>query len=153
MKLIPLTQGYFAKVDDDDYDKLSHFKWFYIKGRAGRRIGTSTFFMSHFLIKKEPNTRVVHIDKDNLNNCRNNLKLLTTTELAFRIGEVKRKNKNKTSEYNGVSFSKKENKWMARIAKNRKYIVLGYFDTEIEAFYARVEAENKYKNQKIQSNI
>jgi len=28
MKLIPLTQNQFAKVDDDDYDRLNQYKWF-----------------------------------------------------------------------------------------------------------------------------
>ncbi len=27
MKLIPLTQGYHAMVDDEDFDRLNKFKW------------------------------------------------------------------------------------------------------------------------------
>ncbi len=31
MKRIPLTQGQFALVDDEDYDRLNQFKWHAVK--------------------------------------------------------------------------------------------------------------------------
>lgn len=35
MKEIPLTQGYVALVDDEDYDRVSAFKWYAAKSSWG----------------------------------------------------------------------------------------------------------------------
>ena len=37
MKEIPLTQGKFTIVDDDDYEELSKYKWYYFCGYAARK--------------------------------------------------------------------------------------------------------------------
>ncbi len=35
MKLIPLTQGQFAIVDDEDFESLNRFKWYARKTKYG----------------------------------------------------------------------------------------------------------------------
>ena len=35
MKIIPLTKGKFAIVDDDDFHKVNNFKWYFCISRKG----------------------------------------------------------------------------------------------------------------------
>ena len=51
---------------------------------------------------------------------------------------------NNSSGVTGVGWSKKNNKWRARITLNNKEYHLGYFDDKNDAIKARKEAENKY---------
>lgn len=51
---------------------------------------------------------------------------------------------NKTKSYRGVSYSKRDNLWCAKIAIDKKIIVLGYFKNEEDATNARKEGEVKY---------
>jgi len=48
-----------------------------------------------------------------------------------------------SSNYKGVFYDKSRNKWAAQIQINKIQIVLGYFDTEIESFAMRQNAELK----------
>lgn len=85
------------------------------------------------------NTLVInHIDGNKLNNKLRNLEIVThraNTSTCFR------KNKEKlSSQYVGVSWSKKSNKWEAHIRICRKRINLGMFTSEIEASNAYQKA-------------
>ena len=51
---------------------------------------------------------------------------------------------NNTSGVTGVDWSKKYQKWRARICVNKKEIHLGQFEEFDKAVAARKEAENKY---------
>jgi hypothetical protein len=73
---------------------------------------------------------VDHIDNNKLNNCVDNLQLISQ-----RINSSKDR-KEKSSNYTGVSFYKPLNKWRAYIYINSKIKHLGYFDTELEAHEA-----------------
>jgi hypothetical protein len=59
----------------------------------------------------------------------------------------KRKNKNNTSGFVGVSFRKDNNKWRTWIPVNAKRIYLGTFSTIEEALQSRIDAEIKYFNE------
>jgi hypothetical protein len=53
------------------------------------------------------------------------------------------RNKNCSSKFIGVYFDKDRQKWSSGIQINRKRLALGRFDTEEEAFKARVDYEKK----------
>ena len=53
---------------------------------------------------------------------------------------------NNTSGYTGVSWNKRQNKWMARITHQYKDVFLGYFTEKEAAIKSRQEAEQKYFN-------
>jgi len=48
--------------------------------------------------------------------------------------EINVKKPNYYSNFKGVSFNKKNNKWISRITKNGSRVFLGSFDTELEAY-------------------
>lgn len=81
-----------------------------------------------------------HIDRNELNNCRSNLRPATKQEQIWN----RNKAKNTTSKVVGVSYYAKRKKWVAELSYNYKRIFRKYFNTEEEAILARlkVEAEN-----------
>ena len=84
-----------------------------------------------FIPQPDTNTQLVvdHIDRNKLNNQITNLRWVTQQQnnmnSTIRTGT--------SSQYKGVTLSKKANKWRAYIMLNRKLIHLGYFDTEEDA--------------------
>jgi len=71
-----------------------------------------------------------HIDFNKLNNSEDNLEIITNRE-----------NSNKrhlcsSSEYTGVSWNKRLNKWSAQITLDKKQKHLGYFEIEYDAHVA-----------------
>ena len=145
MKQIPLTQGKFALVDDEDYDYLMQWKWNTEKARKGRRYyakraeydketQTQKTIRLHRVIMNviDPNIHIDHKDHDGLNCQKNNMRIATNEQNTRN----RRANKNSTSKYKGVSRSvwpSGTHKWKAKITINGKQINIGFFDEEIEA--------------------
>lgn len=94
MKLIPLTQNKFAKVDDANYEWLNSFKWHYKRSACGNGYAVRKEYLGkggnskrgysyrsiqmHRLIVDAPEGMDVdHKDGDGLNNSRNNLRVCT----------------------------------------------------------------------------
>jgi hypothetical protein len=135
MPEIPLTQGKVAIVSDEDYDFLMQFKWYVanIKGewramRASRKPNRerTVQYMHRVIVErmgiKAPTTD--HIDRDTLNNRRENLRGATSSQNGHNQGIAK----NNTSGYTGVCWNKREGRWQAVVGHlNRKHF-LGHFD-------------------------
>lgn len=151
MKLIPLTQGKFAQVDDEDFEYLNQFKWFaykhrntYYARRSVRINGTHLCEQMHRIVMgigHKKDKIVDHINHNGLDNRKENLRFCTSTQNSQnRTPYI-----NKTSKYKGVSihrskrFSKKRQehylyiKWQAHIRINKKLYFLGYALTEKDA--------------------
>lgn len=144
MKLIPLTQGKLAQVDDEDYDYLMQWKWFANKvGNtfyAKRNTPTieskrNTIIMHRLILKSENDMLIDHIDGDGLNNVKSNLRVCTKSENNRNRKSVK----GSTSKYLGVHFyTSKTNytAWIAKIRHNKILYRLGYFKSENDAALA-----------------
>ena len=156
MKLIPLSQGFFAKVDDEDYDILMKYKWcikrisncYYAKTSVYTK-GKQKFYSMHRIIMKLNNPKIFvdHKDNDGLNNQKSNLRICTSGENMRN----KRPKRNGSSKYLGVCWAvlkcKKKiadgsikiymySAWMACIRINNKQKNIGYFKTEENAAIA-----------------
>jgi hypothetical protein len=79
-KLIPLTQGYYTLVSDEDYDWLNQYKWQFANGYAcNPRLG----FMSRAIMQPSGNpyfVQVDHINRIKNDNRRGNLRIVSSSE-------------------------------------------------------------------------
>jgi len=147
MKTIDLTHDKIAFVDEGDFEWLNQWKWHITnKGYAARTLHSGkrpnrlykTLFM-HRLINDTPGGfETDHINRNKLDNRRENLRSVTNTQNQLNKGLQK----NNKSGVAGVCWH--VDKWWARIWVKRKMISLGcYFDFN-EAKLAREEAERLY---------
>jgi hypothetical protein len=144
---IPLTKGYTALVDDEDYERVSQFNWranvrkhsriVYAYTNVKRPDGTrTTQYLHRFILDAPEGVMVDHIDGDGLRNTRDNLRLATPTENQMNA----RKRVTNTSGFIGVSWDKAGAKWRARIGVDGKRKHLGLFADPVEAAKARDRA-------------
>jgi len=144
MKQIPLTQGNFALVDADDYDRLMQWKWYFDNGYARRNKyidGKPIAVLMHsFIVQTPRGMDTDHINGDKLDNRKENLRICSHIKNGYN-----RKNQiNKRGKYKGVSWHTKSNMWRVRIGYDRKTISLGYFNSDIEAAKTYDEAAKVY---------
>jgi len=143
MKLIPLTQGQFAQVDDEDYNYLNQFNWqvrkigyTYYASRHIKRISKTKIidiFMHRDIMECTKTQMIDHIDRNGLNNQKINLRYCTYSE-----NQMNKRNFGKVK-YKGVSlcnFKSEKGKYRAMIRLNHKLIHLGYFINAIDAAHA-----------------
>lgn len=129
---IELTRGFFATVDEDNFERLNAMRWY---AHGTTRIyarGIPHGFLHHHVLPKKEGFVVDHIDGNSLNNTRWNLRYLTQSQNKFNSGAYQRDGQ--TSQYRGVH--KRKSGWMARITINQRTRSLGTFKTEIEAHLA-----------------
>lgn len=128
---IPLTQGFVALVDDEDYERvIAAGKWHasveahtvYARHKVrGKQIRLHTFLTGWSLAD--------HINGDGLDNRRANLRKATSVQNACN----RRLSSENTSGFKGVSRKTGSARWTARIKTQGKAIHLGYFSTPQEA--------------------
>ena len=148
MKLIPLTQGQFAMVDDWNFEWLSQWKWSAEKdGKtyyAQRKLysnGSRTTIRMHRLINKTPKgLETDHINRNTLDNRKINLRTVSSQQNKFNTN-IRIDN---TSGYKGVTWDKQTNKWMSQIGIDGKNIKLGRYFHLKEAIDARENAEEVF---------
>jgi len=146
MKQIPLTQGQFALVDDDDFEWLNSLgKWqaqydpkmqsFY--ARHGEYIrGAKKYKVIHMhriLLNAEPGQLVDHENHNTLDNRRCNIRIVTSRQNQYNS---KKRIDAKTSIYKGVCWHTRDKKWRAQIEINGINKYIGSFNTEKEAVEA-----------------
>ena len=143
MKLIPLTQGRHAIVDDEDYDWLMTWKWF-AKNNKGRFYAATNDYnpgrrqrvvSMHRMLLVYPCVNVVdHINGDSLDNQKENLRIVTNRQNCNNRKSLG------TSNYPGVSWNTKNRRWYAFIQLEGKQVFLGSFKDELKAYLAYCKA-------------
>lgn len=139
MKKIPLSgahgKGLYAIVDDDDFEMLSRHSWCMDVGGGYpmTRYKTKAIRM-HKMVKDAPaGLYVDHINRNKLDNRKSNLRIVTNSQNMLNTGMYL----NNTSGYKGVTYSKRDKKWIAQAKLNYKNIVLGRFKDKESAIIAR----------------
>lgn len=149
MKTIPLTKGMSTMVDDEDYEELVKWKWFFTRckghsvGYAGRNVKEGekrkALLMHRQIMNPKPWEQVDHIDGCGLNNCRSNLRLCGHMENHRNLHI----HKSNLLGIKGISQPVTKVGYFARITVNYKQIYLGYFMDLEDAKKARLKAEKE----------
>jgi hypothetical protein len=123
-------------IDEEDYEKIKEYAWWLKRGYA---FNTELGLMHRFLMKDQlsKGLEIDHIDRNRLNNCKDNLRVVTRQENMHNKSIYK----TNTSGHIGVKWNTKLSKWVAQITKNKKRIHLGVFDNLQDAIMARRIAE------------
>jgi hypothetical protein len=94
----------------------------------------------YFIPNPEKKPQVNHIDGNKLNNEISNLEWVNNRENScHRV-----KSSNCTSQYTGVSYFKRDNKWRSSIQVNGVSVRFGMFKTEEEAYQKRLDYEKEH---------
>lgn len=134
---VETSQGLHFTVDIEDEDLVKDYIWHINKGYVVRNTewinGSRERLKLHRVIAERMGLNmslfVDHIDRDCLNNCRDNLRNATTQQNCMNRSKIK----NTSSIYKGVYWYKAYSLWKSHIRLNGKQICIGYFDDEIEA--------------------
>lgn len=145
MKLIALTQGKYALVDDADFEWLNQWKWTYHSNgyahrglcKNGKRVGS--MFMHRQIISNNSSLDTDHINRNKLDNRKSNLRKVTRQFNSFNRTEPR----HNTSGHKGVSFHNPSRKWHAYINLNYKKKHLGAFAKLKDAVRARRKEEER----------
>lgn len=142
MKQIPLTQGCFTTVDDDDFEILSAFKWCVEIGGSTLYAVRGTYingkkqlqFMHRVILGiTDSRIHVDHIDHNGLNNTRSNIR--PCTHLTNSQNMLSKKNS--SSAFVGVSWCNRTRRWVAQIRYDGKNHGLGHYNSEYDAALVR----------------
>jgi hypothetical protein len=136
MKQIPLTKGYFSKIDDEDFENVSRLSWKYTGGYAAHNYTSKgvqhSVYMHRLIMDAKKGQFVDHINHDPLDNQKTNLRLCTHSRNHMNRTPLL----GKSSRYKGVSWNKQIGKWKAGIQAKGKYRFIGYFISELHAALA-----------------
>lgn len=136
---------YEVLVDDADLDRVVvagpwHVKitpWAtYVTRDVPAGTGQSAQQLHRFLTEAPKGVQVDHVNRDGLDNRRENLRLCTQTQNLANRGRFS----NNTSGFKGVSWYAKTRKWKAQIQVGKVKRHLGYFDLPEDAHKAYCKA-------------
>jgi len=148
-KFLSLSCGYFALIDEEDFNRASRHKWCTVKNRAdgikyaigkkkenGKR---KTIHLHRFIMNAKKGEEIDHINHDGLDNRKSNLRICSSSQNAMN----RRKKKGCCSIYKGVTFWTERGKWKAQITNKKKCINLGLYELEKEAALSYNKAAKK----------
>ena len=137
MRKIHIGKGFYALVDDEDYERVSNRKWYprimpntiYVNEKTTGKWGIS---LHRFIMNAKSGFVVDHINHNGLDNRKSNLRLCSHMENCYN-SKLSRANK---TGYKGVWWDKKRRKFEAYITANKKRKNLGRFELACDAAMA-----------------
>jgi hypothetical protein len=143
MKTIPLNRGYVAEVDDDQYERLSVYKWYPLVMKKSRTVYAfrsvlvdgkqRNVYMHREIVGATEKEQVDHRDGNGLRNLEENLRKCTHRQ---NMMNQKKWTKKTYSRFKGVTWNKNRKNgkcWVSAIKCNGKRYHLGSFYEEDDA--------------------
>lgn len=128
-KKVPLGNGQFAIVDDEDFELVSRFKWHSLKiHNKPTGYAVSNVRMHRLIIDVPSDMYVDHINGDPLDNRRCNLRICTNAQ-----NQQNTESRGGSSRYKGVSFNKKAGKWVGAFLFEGRCYYCGQWENEDDA--------------------
>jgi hypothetical protein len=144
MKLLELTQGQYAKLDDQDYDWAQQWSWsaawidgrFYAMRSERHPVPKKYYLHRELLGLKLPTVFCDHANHDTLDDRRCNLRPCSPSHSSCN----RRKTSLNKSGYKGVCWNKAIQKWVVQIALYGKKRYLGSYHDPAVAHQAYCKA-------------
>lgn len=134
-----LKSGAIIEIDPEDLFKVMKHNWRvdekgYVVTNSSRKDNPkrNRIFLHRYLTDCPEGMVVDHEDGNPLNNKRKNLRICTHAQNSRN----RKINKKGTSKFKGVSFNKRDKRWVSVIGFENKTISLGYFKEEKDAALA-----------------
>lgn len=124
-KIIPINGGEFTQVSNEDFSFASKVVW--TKGGNGYVSNKAVGYLHKSILPVKRGNFVDHIDRNPLNNRRENLREVTPQESVFNTKPYG------ASQYKGVSWDKKWGQWLVQIVVGGRNVCRKNFDEEIAA--------------------
>lgn len=136
MKKIDLGRDDFTLVDDEDYPLLSRHHWTY--NRENLAVTSTIGNMARVILGAKRGHFVDHINRDPLDNRKENLRFATRAQNVYNAGPYRGR------KLKGVYKLEGQERWWSQIAAAGKVMRLGTFESEIEAIRVYNAASKKY---------
>jgi len=134
----------FSLIDIEDKKIAQRHKWSIDRQKYTKSgCNGKTIFLHVLILGGKKGLVVDHINRNPLDNRKNNLRHVTKSEDLIN----RKKYKNNTSGAVGVYYKKDKNKWEARIKRNNTDRYLGEFNKKEDAIIARYIAEQLWDKQ------
>lgn len=129
--VVPLTQGRYAYISPEDYTLIKPYTWRLLKTKHGEYAQSGNGILMHRLIMKpSADLEIDHINRDGLDNRRENLRLCTSSQNKHNT----KVRKDSSTGYRGIYYNTKYNKYYVQIKPpNAKRIFVGAFSNLSEA--------------------
>jgi len=158
VKIVPLTQGQVALVDDDDYEHVMKYKWcasWHKNTQSFRAHGTvdgENVLLSRFIMGANKSEIVDHKNMNTLDDRRSNLRICSRSQNQCNRAKP---NSKSSSKYKGVYHDKREGRgqYTAYINLHGKRKHLGCFAKETDAAVAYNEAAQEIHGEFARPNI
>lgn len=148
---IPVHKGHRAKIDKEDYAKVSKHSWRVLKKPSGRLRVVTTVSTPKGprqvalgqLLMKPPKGKMVYARRfmDELDYRKSNLIVCTMRQRQQILPKSRLFG---SSRFKGVHYVTRTKRWRAQIAVNKKHISLGIFKSELAAAEAYNKAALEY---------
>jgi hypothetical protein len=148
MKKILLTNGGFALVDDEDYERVMQYDWHVTKVgvRCNSRILERR--LANFIL--DVSEELDHADRNILNNRRCNLRLCTRSQNNMNRTKMAG---SASSRYKGVSWDSWNKAWRAQVFAKSKRVHVSRHKTEVDAAKAYDEAAKEFHGEFAKTNF
>jgi hypothetical protein len=130
-----------AIIDTEDFHFVKMYKW-HLDGKGYVSTFNNKKYQSlhRLILNPEKNKVVDHINRNILDNRKNNLRICSQSENARNKGICS----DNSSGVTGVGWSKEKNMWRSYIGINHKNIHIGYYNNKEDAIKARKDMELKH---------